>query len=255
VRIGLSPDYFKLKYPDPETGELIEQPISPEIESTVLAAAQTFAEMGAEIVEDVSMPNTHHGIPVYFVISRVEAASNLHRYDGVKYGYRFPDEEENLRELYKETRGRGFGIQPKLRILMGMYVSAEQYEKGHYERALRVRTLIRDDFESAFDPGGSYKLDCLLTPTTPTTAFKLGAVYGDSVLMQYADLLTVPANHAGVPGLSIPAGFGENGLPIGIQFIGPDFSEATLLRAGRSYEMATEAEAWRARQPKVIEAL
>jgi aspartyl-tRNA(Asn)/glutamyl-tRNA(Gln) amidotransferase subunit A len=103
LRIGLSPDYFKLKYPDPETGELIEQPISPEIESAVLAAVQTFAEMGAEIIEDVPMPNTHHGIPVYFVVSRVEAASNLHRYDGVKYGYRFPDEEEDLRELYKEN--------------------------------------------------------------------------------------------------------------------------------------------------------
>jgi len=138
---------------------------------------------------------------------------------------------------------------------MGMYVSAEQYEKGHYERALRVRTLIRDDFERAFDPSGSYNIDCLLTATTPTTAFKLGAVYGDSVLMQYADLLTVPANHAGVPGLSIPAGIAENGLPIGIQFIGPDFSEATLLRAGRSYEIATEAETWRTLRPKVIEGL
>ena len=255
LRIGLSPDYFKLKYPDPETGDLIEQPISPEIERTVLAAAQTFAEMGAEIIEDVPMPNTHYGIPVYFVISRVEAASNLHRYDGVKYGYRFPDEEENLRELYKKTRGQGFGIQPKLRILMGMYVSAEQYEKGHYERALRVRTLIRGDFERAFDPDGSYNLDCLLAATTPTTAFKLGAVYGDSMLMQYADLLTVPANHAGVPGLSIPAGFGENGMPIGVQFIGSEFSEPTLLRVGRSYEMATEAEEWRTFRPKVVEGL
>jgi aspartyl-tRNA(Asn)/glutamyl-tRNA(Gln) amidotransferase subunit A len=255
LRIGLSPDYFKLKYPDPETGDLIEQPISSEIERAVLAAAQTFAEMGAEIVEDVPMPNTHYGVPVYFVISRVEAASNLHRYDGVKYGYRFPDEEDNLRELYKKTRGRGFGIQPKLRILMGMYVSAEQYEKGYYERALRVRTLIRDDFERAFDPDGLYNLDCILTATTPTTAFKLGAVYGDSVLMQYADLLTVPANHAGIPGLSIPAGFGENGLPIGIQLLGPDFSEATLLRAGRTFEMATEAEAWRDMRPKALKSL
>jgi len=255
LRIGLSPDYFKLKYPDPETGDLIEQPISPEIERAVLAAAHTFAEMGAEIVEDIPMPNTHYGVPVYFVISRVEAASNLHRYDGVKYGYRFPGEEDNLRELYKKTRGRGFGIQPKLRILMGMYVSAEQYEKGYYERALRVRTLIRDDFERAFDPGGSYNLDCILTATTPTTAFKLGAVYGDSVLMQYADLLTVPANHAGIPGLSIPAGFGENGLPIGIQLLGPDFSEATLLRAGRTFEIATEAEAWRDLRPKALESL
>ncbi len=255
LRIGLSPDYFKLKYPDPETGDLIEQPISPEIERAVLAAAQTFAEMGAEIVEDIPMPNTHYGVPVYFVISRVEAASNLHRYDGVKYGYRFPGEEDNLRELYKITRGRGFGIQPKLRILMGMYVSAEQYEKGYYERALRVRTLIRDDFERAFDPGGLFNLDCILTATTPTTAFKLGAVYGDSVLMQYADLLTVPANHAGIPGLSIPAGFGENGLPIGIQLLGPDFSEATLLRAGRTFEIATEAEAWRDLRPKALESL
>lgn len=255
MRIGLSPDYFKLKYPDPETGELIEQPISAEIENTVLAAAQTLAEMGAEIIEDVPMPNTHHGIPVYFVISRVEAASNLHRYDGVKYGFRFPDEEDNLRELYKKTRGQGFGLQPKLRILMGMYVSAAQYEEGYYEKALRVRTLIREDFERVFDPDGSYNLDCLLTATTPSTAFKIGSIYGDTVLMQYADLLTVPANHAGVPGISVPAGLGEGDLPIGIQFIGPDFSEAALLRAGRSFERATEAEAWRATQPKVIKSV
>jgi aspartyl-tRNA(Asn)/glutamyl-tRNA(Gln) amidotransferase subunit A len=255
MRIGLSPDYFKLKYPDPETGELIEQPISPEIENTVRAAAQTLGEMGAEIIEDDSMPNTHYGIPVYFAISRVEAASNLHRYDGVKYGFRFPDEDENLRELYKKTRGQGFGLQPKLRILMGMYVSAAQYEKGYYEKALRVRTLIRNDFDQVFDPVGTYKLDCLLTATTPTTAFKIGSIYGDTVLMQYADLLTVPANHAGVPGLSIPAGFGADNLPIGIQFIGPDFSEGALLRVGRSFELATEAEAWRAAKPKVIRSL
>lgn len=135
---------------------------------------------------------------------------------------------------------------------MGMYVSAEQYEKGYYARALRVRTLIRRDFETAFDPRGPYRLDCLLTATTPTTAFPLGAVYGDSVLMQYADLLTVPADHAGVPGLSIPAGLDRDRMPIGIQLIGPDFSEAHLLRVGRSFELATADEGWRRARPKVL---
>jgi len=198
------------------------------------------------------MPNTRFGVPAYFVLSRVEAASNLHRYDGVKYGYRYPDPVDDLRELYRKTRGGGFGLQPKLRILMGMYVSAEQYEKGYYQRALRVRTLIRRDFEAIFDPAGPHRLDCLLTATTPTTAFEIGAVYGDSVLMQYADLLTVPADHAGIPALSIPAGLGEHGLPIGIQLQGPDFSEAALLRVGRAYEMATEDEVWRKVRPRVI---
>jgi aspartyl-tRNA(Asn)/glutamyl-tRNA(Gln) amidotransferase subunit A len=253
LRIGLSPDYFRLKYPDPETGELREQSISPEIEKTVRHAADMLADAGAEIVDDVPMPNTRFGIPVYFVISRVEAASNLHRYDGVKYGLRYDGPVADLRQLYRASRGRGFGPQPKLRILMGMYVSAEQYEKGYYERALRVRTLIRNDFMAAFDPTGPYRLDCLLTATTPTTAFKIGAVYGDSVLMQYADLLTVAANHAGVPGLSLPAGLDAKGLPIGIQLLGPDFSEAKLLRIGRAYEKATETEPWRQVRPKVLE--
>ncbi|MGD8555387.1 MAG: amidase family protein, partial [Anaerolineales bacterium] len=255
LRIGLSPDYARLRYPDPETGELREQPISPEIEAAVQHAAEALAQAGAEIVEGVPMPNTRFGIPVYFVVSRVEAASNLHRYDGVKYGYRWPERVEDLPELYRRSRGRGFGLQPQLRILMGMYVSAEQYEKGYYEKALRVRTLIRQDFTTAFDPQGPHRLDCLLTATTPTTAFEIGQVYGDSVLMQYADLLTVPTNHAGIPGLSIPAGLDSQGLPIGVQLLGPDFSEALLLRVGRSYEKATEGEAWRQRKPKVLEAL
>jgi aspartyl-tRNA(Asn)/glutamyl-tRNA(Gln) amidotransferase subunit A len=183
----------------------------------------------------------------------VEAASNLHRYDGVKYGYRTPDSVEFLPELYRKSRAEGFGDQPKLRILMGMYVSAAQYSEQYYNRALRVRTLIRRDFEQIFDPQGSHRLDALLTPTTPTTAFPMGEVYGDSVLMQYADQLTVPANHAGVPGLSMPAGFAEDGLPIGAQLLGPDFSEAALLRIGRAYELATEGEDWRQRKPLVRE--
>ena len=255
LRIGLSPDYFRLVYPDPVSGELREQAIDPEIEAGVRRAAEALERAGAVLVGDVPMPNTRFGVPAYFVISRVEAASNLHRYDGVKYGYRFPDPVGDLKEMYRKTRGRGFGPQPKLRILMGMYVSAEQYEKGHYPRALRVRTLIRSDFQAAFEPSGPYRLNALLTATTPTTAFELGAVYGDSVLMQYADLLTVPADHAGVPGLSIPGGLDSRGLPIGVQLLGPDFSEGTLLRIARSYEMATEGEAWRRARPKVLEGL
>jgi aspartyl-tRNA(Asn)/glutamyl-tRNA(Gln) amidotransferase subunit A len=253
LRIGLSPDYFRLRYPDPETGELQEQPITPEIEAAVRQAADLLADAGAEIIDDVAMPNTHYGIPAYFVISRVEAASNLHRYDGVKYGLRYQGPVKDMTELYRRSRGAGFGPQPKLRILMGMYVSAEQYEKDYYQKALRVRTLIRRDFEAAFDPEGKHRVDCLLTPTTPTTAFEIGRVYGDSVLMQYADLLTVPANHAGIPGVSIPAGLDSLGLPIGIQLLGPDFSEAMLLRVGRAYEKATENQEWRSQRPKVLE--
>ena len=253
MRIGLSPDYFRLAYPDPATGELREEPLSPEIEAAVLSAAGHLAELGADIVEDVPLPRTRYGIPTFFVISRVEAASNLHRYDGVKYGYRTPVPVETLAEMYRATRSEGFGLQPKLRILMGMYVSAAQYSEQYYNRALRVRSLIRQEFDHIFDPQGPYRLDALLTPTTPTTAFPLGEVYGNSVLMQYMDQLTVNANHAGIPGLSLPAGFGGDGLPIGIQLLGPDFSEADLLRIGRHYELATEGETWRSRKPSILE--
>jgi aspartyl-tRNA(Asn)/glutamyl-tRNA(Gln) amidotransferase subunit A len=252
MRIGLSPDYLRVVAPTSGSGDIAEQRVAPEIEAAVMAAAEALAQAGAEIVEDVPMPNTRYGIPAYFVISRVEAASNLHRYDGVKYGYRWPEPVDDLFEMYKKTRGAGFGLQPKLRILMGMYVSAEQYEMAYYQKALQVRTLIRRDFEAAFDGDGEYRLDALLTPTTPTTAFALGDVYGDSLLMQYADLLTVPANHAGIPGISIPGGLDQAGLPIGIQLLGPDFSEASLLRIGRAFEMETQQAAWRSQKPPIL---
>lgn len=252
LRIGLSPDYFCIISFDAETGELHEQLIKTEIESATLSVAGYLAGMGADIIENVPMPHTRYGIPVYIVISRVEAASNLHRYDGVKYGFRTPDAVKYLPEMYRKTRAQGFGMEPKLRILMGMYVSAAQYSEHYYTRALRVRTLIRRDFEQAFDPYGSFHLDALLAPTTPSTAFQLGAIRGDSVLMQYADQLTVPANLAGVPGISLPAGFDQDGLPIGVQLLGPDFSEATLLRIGRAYELATESKEWRSRKPAVF---
>jgi aspartyl-tRNA(Asn)/glutamyl-tRNA(Gln) amidotransferase subunit A len=252
LRIGLSPDYFRITYPNPKTGEFEMEPITPEIEAAALRAAGRLAELGADIVENVPMPHTRFGIPAYFVVSRVEAASNLHRFDGVKYGYRTPEPVSELGEMYRKSRAQGFGPQPKLRILMGMYVSAAQYSEQYYNRALRVRTLIRRDFEEAFDKSGKHRLDALLTPTTPTTAFPIGDVYGDSVLMQYADQLTVPANHAGTPGVSLPCGLDQAGLPIGLQLLGPDFSEATLLQIGRAYELVTAGDAWRKRIPSIL---
>lgn len=255
LRIGLSPDYDQITYFNHETGQLESRPLPAEISAAVLHAADTLAKLGAEIVEEVPMPHTRYGIPSYFVISRVEAASNLHRYDGVKYGYRTKSKVKNLRELYRKTRAEGFGPQPKLRILMGMYVSAAQYSEQYYRRALQVRSLIRGDFEAAFDTNGKHRLHALLTATTPTTAFPVGEVYGDSVLMQYADQLTVPANHAGVPAISLPAGLSGERLPVGAQLIGADFSEATLFRIGRALEAATEAEPWRQERPKVLAAL
>ena len=252
LRIGLSPDYFRIRYPDPRTGELRDQDLPDEITAPIHAAAETLRAAGAEIVEGVPMPNTHLAVPAYFVISRVEAASNLHRFDGVKYGHRTQEPVDDLRAMYRKTRAEAFGLQPKLRILMGMYVSGAQYAKQYYQRALRVRTLIRRDFEAAFDPSGPYRCDVLLTPTTPTPAFKVGAVYGDSVLMQYADLLTVPANHAGTPGISIPCGLDGQGLPLGLQLLAADWNEATLLRVAAAYETLTAGQAWRQARPGVL---
>ncbi|MBW8012597.1 MAG: Asp-tRNA(Asn)/Glu-tRNA(Gln) amidotransferase subunit GatA [Chloroflexi bacterium] len=253
LRIGLSPDFFKISYFNSDTGEVEEQPLPDEIKAVTQRAADTLSDLGARIVEHVPMPHTRYGIPAYFVISRVEAASNLHRYDGVKYGYRTSDAVTNLKDLYRRSRAQGFGLQPKLRILMGMYVGAAQYSEQYYEHALRLRSKIRGDYDAVFDTDGEYKLDAILTPTTPSTAFPIGDVFGDSVLMQYADQLTVTANHAGTPGISLPAGLDGAGLPIGIQLLGPDFSEATIFRIGRAFEMATENDAWRSERPKVLE--
>jgi aspartyl-tRNA(Asn)/glutamyl-tRNA(Gln) amidotransferase subunit A len=253
MRIGLSEEFFRVTYFDAETGELQENPIPDEIKNAILSVAGFLAQLGADIVIDVPLPHTRYGIPTYFVISRVEASSNLLRFDGVKYGFRSSQPTDDLRELYRLTRGEGFGEQPKLRMLMGMYVSAAQFEKGYYQRALQARGLIRRDFEAIFDKQGDYRLDALLTPTTPSTAFPIGGVYGDSVLMQYSDQLTVTANHAGIPGLSFPAGFDEHDLPIGAQLLGPDFSEGTLLQILHAYEKITDGESWRTKRPPLIE--
>jgi len=255
MRIGLSPDFFKIQYFNHETGQMEEEPISDEIKRGVEEAADRLSEMGARIVENVPMPHTKYGIPTYFVISRVEVASNLHRFDGVKYGHRTPVAIDDLREMYRRTRAEGFGPQPKLRILMGMYVSAAQYSEQYYQRALKVRSLIRSDFDAVYDSHGDYRLDALLTPATPTPAFGYGDVYGDTVLMQYADQFTVTGNHAGVPGLSLMGGLSSDRLPLGIQLLGRDYDEATLLRIGRAFEVATADAAWRKEKPQVLQKL
>ena len=247
LKIGLSNEYFRITYFNAETGELEEQELPQVIKQSVLDAAEKLSNHGAEIVEHIPMPHTKFGIPAYFVISRVEAASNLHRFDGVKYGYTTQKHNSDVQSLYRNSRAEGFGLQPKLRILMGMYVSAAQYSEQYYNRALRIRSLIRKDFDDAFQ-----KVDTLLTPSTPTSAFKIGGIFGDSVLMQYADQLVVTANHAGIPGISIPAGFGDDNMPIGIHYFAPDFREDILFRCGFAYEQATSAMDWRLKQPQVI---
>jgi aspartyl-tRNA(Asn)/glutamyl-tRNA(Gln) amidotransferase subunit A len=255
LRIGLSEEFFRVTYFDGESMELVENPIDPQIQDAVLSAAGFLAELGADIVTDVPLPHTKYGVPTYFVISRVEASSNLLRFDGVKYGYRTEEAFRDLHELYRKTRGEGFGVEPKLRMLMGIYLSAAQFDKGYYQRALKARALIRQDFDEIFDPKGKFRLDALLTPTAPSTAFPIGSVYGDSVLMQYSDQLTATTNHAGIPGLSFPVGFDKENLPIGAQVLGPDYSEGRLMRIARAYEKVTEGEAWRGLKPPVVDAL
>ncbi len=252
MRVGLSPDYMEITYPESEAGEYRNQAIPEDIRAAVLRAAELLARQGAEIVEDVPMPNTKYGITSYFVISRVEVASNLHRFDGVKYGYQTDKLVKDVHDLYRKSRGEGFGPQPILRVLMGMYVSAAQYSAQYYKKSLQVRAMIRHDFDEAFDPNGKYRLHALLTPTTPTTAFPIGELYGDTVLMQYSDQLTVTANHAGIPALSIPAGLDKSGMPVGVQLIGTDFAEANLFRVARAFEIASADEPWRSVQPAVL---
>ena len=252
MRVGLSPDYLRIMYPDMETGEMLMENLPAEIYEAMMRTADALAKSGAEIIENIPMPNTWLGIPAYLVISRVEASSNLHRFDGVKYGYRTPKQFNNLEDLYRQSRNEGFGFEPKLRILMGMHLSADKNGENYIQKAINARKLIRSDFNAAFDPSGSYRLDALLTPTTPTTAFKMGEIKGDSVLMQYADQLTVPANHAGLPALTIPSGLSSEGLPIGVQLIGHDFAEETLFQLGYAFEQITAEEAWRQKKPQVL---
>ena len=193
-------------------------------------------DAGAEIVE-VSLPHTRYALPAYYIVAPAEASSNLARYDGVRYGLRV-DEGGDLTAMYEQTRARGFGAEVRRRVLIGTYVLSAGYYDAYYLKAQKIRTLIADDFKKAWE-----KVDALLTPTTPEAAFGPGDKSDDPVAMYLNDVLTVPANMAGLPGLSVPAGLSPQGLPLGLQVVGRAFDEETVLRVGRALERAAAFDA------------
>ncbi|SBO42402.1 Asp-tRNA(Asn)/Glu-tRNA(Gln) amidotransferase subunit GatA [Cyanobium sp. NIES-981] len=205
--------------------------LDPEVKASVLAAASQLEALGCELVE-VSCPRFNDGIATYYVIAPSEASANLARYDGVKYGHR-AEGVESLAEMTARSRAEGFGDEVQRRILIGTYALSAGYVDAYYKKAQQVRTLIRRDFDRAFE-----RVDVLLTPTSPTTAFAFGAHTDDPLAMYLADLLTIPANMAGVPAISVPCGFDQRGLPIGVQFITNVLEEARLLQVAHHYELA-----------------
>jgi aspartyl-tRNA(Asn)/glutamyl-tRNA(Gln) amidotransferase subunit A len=192
----------------------------------------------------VSLPNMKLSVPVYYVLAPAEASSNLARYDGVRYGYRAP-EYTDLLDLYRKTRAQGFGPEVKRRILIGTYVLSHGYYDAYYIQAQRVRRLIARDFTEVFK-----RCDVIMGPTSPTTAFRIGEKMDDPVQMYLNDIYTIPANLAGLPGLSIPCGLDGNGLPVGLQIIGNYFAEARMLGIAHRYQQATD---WHTHAPKGID--
>ncbi|MDV3351092.1 Asp-tRNA(Asn)/Glu-tRNA(Gln) amidotransferase subunit GatA [Leptothoe sp. LEGE 181152] len=204
------------------------------------AAIEQMKDLGAKIVE-ISCPNFKYGLPTYYIIAPSEASSNLARYDGVRYGQRA--ETDNLLSMYKQTRAEGFGAEVKRRIMIGTYALSAGYYDAYYLQAQKVRTLIKQDFEAAFKD-----VDVLLTPTVPSTAFKAGDKVNDPLSMYLSDLMTITVNLAGLPGISLPCGFDESGLPIGMQLIGNALREDTLFEVASAYEQATP---WHEKMPQV----
>jgi aspartyl-tRNA(Asn)/glutamyl-tRNA(Gln) amidotransferase subunit A len=204
-----------------------------EIDALWSKGAEWLKAQGAEIVE-VSLPHTKYALPTYYIVAPAEASSNLARYDGVKFGYRAKDARD-ITDLYEKSRGEGFGAEVQRRILIGTYVLSAGYYDAYYSRAQKLRSLIKRDFERAFEI-----CDVLLTPTTPGPAFGVGAKTANPVEMYLQDVFTVTVNLAGLPGISVPAGLTENGLPLGLQLIGKAFDEATLLRAAQAVEIAAD---------------
>ncbi|MDH4134009.1 MAG: Asp-tRNA(Asn)/Glu-tRNA(Gln) amidotransferase subunit GatA, partial [Gammaproteobacteria bacterium] len=227
LRIGLPKEYF---------GE----GLSADVAKAVEAAIAEYKKLGAEVVE-VSLPNSNLAIPCYYVLAPAEASSNLARFDGVRYGHRAA-EYKDLADMYSKTRAQGFGAEVKRRILIGTYVLSAGYYDAYYLQAQRLRRLITDDFNRAFE-----KCDVIMGPTSPTTAFNLGAKKDDPVAMYLSDIYTISVNLAGLPGMSIPAGFGADGRPVGLQLIGKYFDEARLLNAAHQYQQATD---WHQKSPK-----
>jgi len=213
--------------------ECFREGLDPEVEAAIREAIRTLEKLGAKTVE-VSLPHSEYALAVYYIIAPAEASSNLARYDGVKYGFRAKGNFD-LMEMYKETRSQGFGAEVKRRIMLGTYALSAGYYEAYYRKAAQVRTLVRQDFEKTFN-----QCDVLLTPTSPTPAFKLGEKVDDPLQMYLSDIFTIPCNLAGLPGLSLPCGFNQQGLPIGLQILADHFHEEKLLRAAYAYEQNSE---------------
>jgi aspartyl-tRNA(Asn)/glutamyl-tRNA(Gln) amidotransferase subunit A len=224
--------------------EFFAKGASPDVVKAVEAAVTEFRKLGCETVE-VSLPNMKLSVPVYYVLAPAEASSNLARYDGVRYGYRAP-EYADLLDLYKKTRAQGFGQEVKRRILIGTYVLSHGYYDAYYIQAQRVRRLIARDFAEVFK-----RCDVIMGPTSPTTAFRIGEKMGDPVQMYLNDIYTIPANLAGLPGLSVPCGLDGKGLPVGLQIVGNYFAEAKMLGIAHRYQQASD---WHLRIPPGCEA-
>ena len=232
-------DVKKLKIGVPR--EYFAEGLDPEVEQAVRAALDQLNELGGEII-DVSLPMTSVAIATYYVIATAEVSSNLARYDGVKYGLR-SKQAKDLLEMYMKTRQEGFGPEVKRRIMLGTYTLSAGYYEAYYGKAQAVRTLIRRDFDAAFQ-----EVDLIVTPVMPTPAFKLGEKIEDPLQMYLSDIYTISVNLAGIPAISLPCGFSKVGLPIGLQILGRPFQEETVLRAAYAYEQATN---WRTRRPTI----
>lgn len=213
--------------------ECLEEGLDPEVKESFLQAVHTLTQLGAEIKE-VSLPHMPYAVAVYYIIAPAEASSNLARYDGVKYGYRAKGVSELL-SMYEQTRSQGFGAEVKRRIMLGTYALSAGYYEAYYRKASQVRTLISRDFQEAFA-----ECTALLMPTAPTPAFRLGEKVDDPLLMYLSDIFTIPCNLAGLPGLSIPCGFSQSGLPIGLQIIGNHFQEEIILKIAYAFEQHTD---------------
>jgi aspartyl-tRNA(Asn)/glutamyl-tRNA(Gln) amidotransferase subunit A len=213
-----------------------------QVQKALSEAIDVYKKLGAEIIE-INMPHLDYAIAAYYVIATAEASSNLARYDGVHYGHR-SQKAENYIEVYSKSRAEAFGKEVKRRIMLGTYALSSGYYDAYYLKALKVRNLIRTDFTGAFE-----KCDCIMMPVSPTTAFKIGEKIDDPLTMYLSDIYTIAVNLAGIPGISVPCGFDENNLPIGLQILAPAFGEHKLLRIARMFEKETN---WHKRKAPVI---
>ena len=220
MRIGIPEEYFV-------------EGMDPDVEKRIREAIKLFETWGAT-VQTVSLPHTEYAVAIYYIIATAEASSNLARYDGVKYGFRSKGYQD-LMEMYAQTRARGFGQEVKRRIILGTYVLSAGYYDAYYRKASQARTLMRKDFEDAFQ-----KVDVILTPTAPTPAFKIGEKVEDPLQMYLSDIHTIPVNLAGIPAMVVPCGFSHEGLPIGLQIMGRHFDEGRLIRVGYTFEQNTD---------------